>query len=162
MDLFDRPVVVVDDEDDDISLTTVLLRKAGVSNVPAFRSGEELIAYLGRIQHDAAVSRLLGLILDVKMRGMTGRDVLKWVRERKEFDAVPILMWSSSDDPGDVLAAAQLKAQCYVAKYPTVSALKDILKETVAYHAEPATTRFFKVRSNLLLGREALPDLAVA
>jgi CheY-like chemotaxis protein len=153
---------VVDDNEDDISLTTLLLRKAGVLDIPAFLTTEAACGYLGSTKGKQLMRPPLAIILDVKMPGMSGLDLLAWVRQQPEYDSLPIIMWSTSDNPPDVRAAAEAKAQCYLAKYPTVPALKDVLAEAATYPGADKILRFFKVRSNLLLGRDALPDLAVA
>lgn len=158
----DGAVIVVDDDEDDISLTTLLLRKAGVFHVPSLRGGDGVLGFLEGAIPLVPDRRPLALILDVKMPGMTGLDVLEQVRARTEFNAIPIVMWSSSDDPRDLRRAAGLKAQCYVAKYPTVSALKEILSVAAAYSGAETTAQYFHVKPNLLLGRDSLPDLAVA
>ena len=155
-------VIVVDDNEDDIGLTTLLLRKAGVFHVPSLRGGEGVLAYLEGTKPLLPDRRPLALILDVTMPGLTGLDVLGQVRARTDFDSIPIVMWSSSDDPRDLRRAAGLKAQCYVAKYPTVSALKEILSAATTYDGADSSTRYFHVKPNLLLGRDSLPDLAVA
>ena len=162
VEFLDRPVLVVDDNEDDISLTTLLVRKAGALDIPAFLTTQGACGYLGSIKGQVLSRPPLAMILDVKMPGMSGLDLLRWVRQQAEFNSLPIIMWSTSDDPRDLRTAAELKAQCYVAKYPTVPSLKDILAEAADYPDAPEPLRFFKVRSNLLLGRDALPDLAVA
>lgn len=158
----DGAVIVVDDDEDDIGLTTLLLRKAGVFHVPALRRAEGVLAYLEGSRALLRDRRPLALILDVNMPGMSGLQVLEQVRARAEFDSIPIVMWSASEDPRDLRTAARLKAQCYVSKYPTVSALKEILSAAGQYDLAASPPRYFHVKPNLLLGRDALPDLAVA
>jgi CheY-like chemotaxis protein len=162
VEFLDRPVLVVDDNEDDIGLTTLLVRKAGALDIPAFLTTQGACGYLGSIKGKILSRPPLAMVLDVKMPGMSGLDLLRWVRAQPEFNALPIVMWSTSDDPRDLRTAAELRAQCYVAKYPNVPALKEILAEAAGYPGTQEPLRFFKVPSNLLLGRDALPDLAVA
>lgn len=56
------------------------------------------------------------LIVDLKMPKKTGFDVLEWLRSRKEFESLPVIVLSSSDDPGDVKRAYQLGATTYFTK----------------------------------------------
>ena len=151
------PLLVVDDNDDDLNLTTTILQKVGgVAHLLTFPGGEEVIAYLARGPHEPLP---LGVVLDVKMPRQNGLDTLAWIRVRRQFDRLPIAMWSSSDDPRDVTRAAELGAQCYFGKYPPVPVVQGMLADMAAFHGNPAAPRVFPVRGNLLLGRSALPDL---
>lgn len=56
------------------------------------------------------------LILDLKMPKKTGFDVLEWARKNPEFEILPAVVLSSSDDPGDVKRAYNLGATTYFVK----------------------------------------------
>jgi CheY-like chemotaxis protein len=56
------------------------------------------------------------VIVDLKMPKKTGFDVLEWARNQKEFEKLPLIVLSSSDDPGDVARAYQLGATTYFTK----------------------------------------------
>jgi CheY-like chemotaxis protein len=157
-----RPLLLVDDSEDDIELTTVLLRKAaGAEHVVAVKTGEHAIDYLTGLAGTPDNGRWpAGIILDVKMPGMNGLELLEWIRQRREYDPLPAVMFSSSDDPRDIQRAAKLGAQCYVGKYPTVQAAREIVAAIKAYSFAPGSAGYFPIKSNLLLGRDALPDLA--
>lgn len=65
------------------------------------------------------------LVLDLKMPKKTGFEVLDWARHRKEFEKLPIIVLSSSDEPGDVKQAYKLGATTYFVKSPT---FQDVLQ----------------------------------
>lgn len=157
-----RPLLLVDDSDDDVELTTVLLRKAaGAEHVVAVRSAEAAIDYLTDLSKSGGEARLpAGVILDVKMPGMNGLELLEWIRGNRNFDRIPVVMFSSSDDPRDIQRAAKLGAQCYVGKYPTVQSAREIVEQIKVYAGTSGPIGYFPLKANLLLGREALPDLA--
>lgn len=56
------------------------------------------------------------LILDLKMPKKTGFDVLEWVRNKREFEILQVIILSSSDVPDDVKRAYQLGATTYFVK----------------------------------------------
>lgn len=56
------------------------------------------------------------LILDLKMPRKTGFEVLEWVRKKEELEMLPVIVLSSSDDPGDVKRAYKLGATTYFVK----------------------------------------------
>ena len=158
----ERPVVVVDDNYDDLALTATLLGKvAGVSRLIQIVDAEHAVECLGGLERSGP-DFPRAIVLDVKMPGMTGLDLLEWIREHKVFDQVPVIMWSSSDDPRDIERAARLGAQCYVGKYPPVPAVEEMFKAIDKWGGLDSADRFFRVRCNLFSGRDALPDFVRA
>lgn len=150
------PLLLVDDNDDDLNLSTTILQKAGgVPHILTFPGGEELVEYLSRPGGPPAA---LGVILDVKMPGQTGLDTLAWLRGQSGLDRLPVAMWSSSDDPRDVSRASELGAQCYFGKYPPVPSVQSMLTHMASFPNSATDARVFPIRGNLLLGRPALPD----
>src|SRR5687767_14966743 len=91
-----RPVVIIDDDEGDLALSAMLLRKvAGVPRLMSFADGESAIEFLSRVEPTSA-DFPWAFVLDVKMPGMTGLDLLAWIREHHGLDSVPVVMWSSS------------------------------------------------------------------
>lgn len=140
-------LLVVDDNDDDLHLTTGILRKAGgVQEILEFRGGEEIVEYLSAM----STPRPPGLILDVKMPKLNGLDVLGWLRGERRFDRVPVAMWSSSDDPRDVARALQLGAQFYFGKYPAVDSVRGMIEAMRLFQNGERRDAAFAVKGNLL------------
>lgn len=76
-----RPVVVVDDDSDDLELTTNVLRKvAGIARLKTFTSGEDVVAFLKELSPDNDDFPVT-FVLDVKMPRITGLDLLRWIRD---------------------------------------------------------------------------------
>jgi CheY-like chemotaxis protein len=158
----ESPVVVVDDDHDDLSLTATLLSKvAGVSRLIQIADAEHAVDFLSDLERSGP-DYPRAIVLDVKMPGMTGLDLLQWIREHHVFDRVPVIMWSSSDDPRDIERAARLGAQCYVGKYPPVPAVEEMFKAIDKWHGLDSADRFFRMRCNLFSGCDALPDFVRA
>jgi len=56
------------------------------------------------------------MFLDLKLPHLMGLDLLKWVRQRPEFDSVVAIVLTSSANPVDVDAAYHLRANAYMVK----------------------------------------------
>lgn len=139
---------MVDDEEIDRLLFRKLLAETGTSYpLQQFASGDAVI--------DAFISVLRGApaplvcFLDVKMAGMGGFDVLRWIRCQRALEEVPVVMLSSSEEPQHFQEALHFGAQCYTAKFPPVTQLREILHEAEAV-AAASRTRPFKLPCNLL------------
>ena len=148
-------VLAVDDDSDDVDLLRLLLRKAGAPNpVEIYREGEQLIEALSKIaQSSLAAIRPLLCFLDVKMPGMTGHDVLKWIRAQPGLDSLPVVMLSSSEHPEDIKQAAQNGANCYLTKYPQPAVLREVLNEAERFAVGVPASECFRMPSNQLLVR---------
>jgi len=147
-------ILAVDDDDDDIDLMRLLFRKAGVTHpVEVYRQGEDLIAALTALIAKAAEAVPLICFLDVKMPGITGHEVLRWIRQHSQLDRLAVVMLSSSEHPDDVKRAAEGGAQCYLAKYPHPSVLRRVLEEAVnlGRNGNVLAKEWFGLPANLLL-----------
>ena len=113
-------ILVVDDNGDDVLLLRRAFRAAGVPNpVVAMSSGQEALDYLeGTGKYARRVDfPLPGLIiLDLKMPGIDGFEVLKWIRGRPEFGGIPVVVLTTSSDLKDIKRAYSLGANSFIAK----------------------------------------------
>jgi CheY-like chemotaxis protein len=138
-------IVAVDDEADDIFFLRHILQKASLAHrFQPFGNGEAaLIGLASFAEPENAAGLPLVCFLDIKMAGMTGLDVLRWIRTQKALDAMPVIMFSSSDDPRDVDAARELGAQGYLKKYPSVPAMQTVLEEAKEFALLPGPKKTF-------------------
>lgn len=146
-----KPVFMVDDSDVDRMVFARLTREAGIDH-PArlFRSGEEIIDGLIEVLRGAPAP--LACFLDVRMPGMNGFDVLRWLRCQQRLDPVAAVMLSSSEDTIDLNEARHHGANCYLAKFPTAAQLKEIVAEAERISAASAANAF-RLPCNLLLAQ---------
>ncbi len=152
-----NPIVVVDDSPDDLALTLTLLRKVGdVSRVAILDTAEAVIDFLSHTDRSSD-DFPRALILDVKMPGMGGLEVLEWVRSHARFDEVAVVMWSSSEHPRDVERAAALGAQGYLGKYPPVGGVEAMFRAIAEFKNCRQEPRFLPIPGNLLVECEPAP-----
>jgi CheY-like chemotaxis protein len=113
-------ILVVEDREDDIIVLRRAFRAAGILNpVMAVQSGEEAIWYLageGKYwsRTEFPLPRLI--LLDLKMPEMDGFEVLEWIRSRKEFSAITVIVLTSSNELKDVKRAYELGANSFIVK----------------------------------------------
>jgi CheY-like chemotaxis protein len=116
----DRPILLVEDDENDILLFQRAAREAGIQNaVSVARDGQEAIDYLAGHQQFADRNRfpLPGLLLlDIKMPRKTGLDVLEWLSGQPHLRLLPVIMFTSSPRSDDVAQAYRLGANAFVVK----------------------------------------------
>jgi CheY-like chemotaxis protein len=143
-----RPLFMVDDDEVDRMLFERLLRESGAPHPARFFScGEDIIDALIQVFRGAPAP--LVCFLDVRMSGMNGFDVLRWIRCQRNLDEVAAVMLSSSEEVRDLNEARHFGAQCYLAKFPTADQLRDIVKESERM-AAAAAAGAFNLPGNLL------------
>jgi CheY-like chemotaxis protein len=138
-------IVAVDDEADDISYLRLLLQKTGFGHTfQPFSNGEAAIAGLTSLaQNQDGLALPMVCFLDIKLTGMNGFELLRWIRGQEKLSGLPALMFSSSDDPNDVEQARGAGAQAYLKKYPSVEAMRTVLDEARDFSALPASRDSF-------------------
>ncbi|MDO8754797.1 MAG: response regulator, partial [Anaerolineales bacterium] len=74
------------------------------------------------------------LILDINMPEVTGLDILEFLRRRKDWKDLPIIMLSSEAADVMVDKALQLGADGYVMKPVTIEELEKVMAQAFANH----------------------------
>jgi CheY-like chemotaxis protein len=96
------------------------LQKVGLTcSICVARDGREAQEYLsgtGKFADRSAYPLPYLIMLDLKLPRVMGLEVLKWLRERPEFDSTIVLVLSSSPMPDDIQTAYHLRANAYLVK----------------------------------------------
>jgi CheY-like chemotaxis protein len=113
-------VLLVEDSEDGILIMQKAFEKAGIPNpLYAVRDGEGAIAYLkgtGKyaVRDEYPLPSLL--LLDLKLPGINGFEVLNWIRQTPSIGALRVVVLTSLDRIQDVNAAYNLGANCFMVK----------------------------------------------
>lgn len=143
------PILLVEDSEDNILLIRHAMHKAGVTTpLEVVTSGEQAIEYLGGTQRYSDWNKFplpALVLLDLKMPGMGGFDVLRWIRQRPGLKALRVAMLTSSDMPSEIKLAHDLGANIFLTKPVQLERLIEIMK-TLSDHwlrqaQLPAVTR---------------------
>lgn len=121
-------IVVVDDSDGDRLIIGVVLERSQLRNpVVLLGSAQEAISHLENTATQGRPPPAL-VMLDVNMHGMTGFDVLAFIRSKDAFADQPIVaMLTSSDADRDEMRATALGADVFLPKKSGVSAFVDMI-----------------------------------
>jgi DNA-binding response OmpR family regulator len=115
-----RSILYVEDDQNDAILVTRALRQLHAEvKVNSVEDVETAIAYLQGegIYADRETYPTPGMILlDIKIPGQSGLDLLRWLRDQKAFCTLPVVMFTSSMVESDIKNAYQLGANSYIVK----------------------------------------------
>ncbi|MBM3736578.1 MAG: EAL domain-containing protein [Acidobacteria bacterium] len=101
-------ILIVDDHEDNRSLLERRLARAGYETVSA-ASGEQALDILR--ERNIALT-----LLDIQMPGMSGLDVLEWLRERRNAVELPVIMVTADPSSPVMVSAFEKGANDYVTK----------------------------------------------
>ena len=129
-------IVLGEDTESDIELFQMALRRCGsVRSLNVVHDGREMIKYLqGKPPFDPVGRQQPNVIIvDLKMPGMDGFEVLKWLRGHPDCSVIPVVVFSSSKEKEDVARAYKLGANAYFEKPSTFGELERILKAILEF-----------------------------
>jgi two-component system, response regulator len=120
MDYEPSNILLVEDEEAHAELTRRAIRKAGNANrIDVVTDGERALDYLyNRGEYaDRSEYPIPGLILlDIKLPGMDGIEVLKKIKEDPVLKSIPVIMLTTSEREEDVAMSYRNYANSYLTK----------------------------------------------
>lgn len=126
------PLLILDDDADDIFILRRLLLKAGVNNkIVAFEDARAACLHLeGVLQQDDLLFQPCVVFTDLNMAGMDGFEFARWIRRHPRFGSIVIVMVTASEDPANAAIARAAGVDRLLAKYPTAGVLQAIVAAT--------------------------------
>lgn len=118
-------ILVVDDETDMQTLFEQRFRKEIKQRIVNFAfasSGEQAITYMSRHDHEAVL-----ILSDINMPGMSGLDLLKYIKEKYETPPPVVMMVTAYGDEENYNHAMQLGADDFLTKPIDFKLLKEKL-----------------------------------
>ena len=113
-------VLLVEDNEDDVALVRRALSKGKVLNpLQVVRSGEEALEYLvgmGRYSNRSEYPVPELILLDLKLPGIDGFQVLRWIRQQPALRALRVVVLTSSNELCDATTAYQAGANSFLVK----------------------------------------------
>ena len=103
--------------------------------VEVVEDGEQAIDYLlrrGGFQNREGGNPAL-IVSDIKMPKMTGLDLLREVKSSDKLRQVPVVMFTSSQEPSDLAAAYEFGANAYVVKPVDFPEFIKAFKQTIEF-----------------------------
>ena len=120
MDFEPSNILLIEDEPAHAELTKRAIRKAGNANrIDVVSNGEEALDYLFNHKNFADKKKypVPGLILlDIKLPGIDGIEVLKAIKEDPDLKRIPVIMLTTSEREDDIARSYEHYANSYLTK----------------------------------------------
>ncbi len=128
-----QPVVVsVEDDDGGYVVLRELLREAYPEvRLERARDGAEALAILKGLSADATVEVRL-VLLDLRLPGMSGMEVLTAIRGDESFQQIPIVTLTGKAREADRVLCLEKGAQEYIEKPWDLQGLEKVIREACA------------------------------
>ena len=114
------PILLVEDNEDDVFFMRRAFQAADVANpLHVVMDGNQAIHYLlgmGKYADRHTYPWPLLVVLDLKMPIRDGHELLLWMRLRKQFRHLVVIVLTTSSEQRDVLRAYRLGANSYLVK----------------------------------------------
>jgi CheY-like chemotaxis protein len=138
MDTQSFTVLLVEDDLNDIFLVKRAFKLARVKNpLQVVTDGQEAVSYLkgdGKYADREMYPLPKLMVMDIKMPRRSGFEVLDWVKHSNgPLKRIPIVIVSSSEDPGDINRAYELGANAYMVKPVDYKAVEHLFQSITQY-----------------------------
>jgi len=112
-------VLLVEDDPVHAKIISRILSKTAAADVAVASSGEEAVERLcSAFQADGSDSMPNLIVLDLRLPGMSGLDVLVRIKSDRQLRRTPVVILSSSDEPFDIERCFDAGANAFVTKSP--------------------------------------------
>lgn len=131
VNILKQPVLVVEDNDDDVFFVRRALKQAGFQNEPnCVGDGQQAMAYLageGAYADRTRYPMPRLILLDLQLPHQHGFDVLRWINDQPALrNLVVVVVLTHSSHAKDIALAYKLGACSFLVKPPSPDQLKEL------------------------------------
>jgi CheY-like chemotaxis protein len=141
----DLAFLAIEDDPNDAIFLQRAFQKLGFGEVLKILSdGLEALRYLsGQGPYSDPVACPIPdlVILDLKVRRLNGFEFLTWLRADTRLSSIPVVLLTSSEDPGDIERAKSLGAISYIVKPGGTEKLLDCVKQIISIRHDLQTRK---------------------
>jgi CheY-like chemotaxis protein len=127
----DRPVIIIEDDyDDQIFLSSAIIDLGYKNQLRFFHDGEAVLTYL-----QTTTEKPFLIISDINLPGMTGTELKKRINgdESLRKKAIPFIFYTTSDQKYAIDKAYEMMVQGFFVKENSVDKIKSTLKIIMDY-----------------------------
>lgn len=129
-------ILLVEDNEGDVEMTERALRDRPDCRITVANNGMEALDFLhkhGKFS-DAPLPGII--LLDLNMPRMDGKQFLEIVKREEGLKAIPVIMFTSSQSPGDIRDCYERHASCYIVKPFDGKKYFEAVRQVVSFWSE--------------------------
>ncbi len=131
------PLLIVEDSDEDFEALQRYLKRSPLF-VPLYRcvNGEQALNFLyhtSPYEDRQSAPRPSIIVLDLNLPGTDGREVLRRLKQDEHLKSIPIVVFTTSNNPKDIEDCYQLGVNSYIVKPIDIQQLKQDIQSIVDY-----------------------------
>lgn len=134
------PILLVEDNPDDVFFMQRACRSAGVANpLHVAEDGDKAIEYLsgaGKFANRAVYPLPCLILLDLKLPGKSGLEGLAWLRHQPKFTTNIVIVLTTSREPRDIQEAYRSGANAYLVKPTSPTQLAELVSAIKTFWIE--------------------------
>lgn len=124
-------IVLAEDDDGHAALVQRNLRRAGIMNeIVRAKDGQEAVEYVLSQGDYAGQPRpsTLFMLLDISMPRMDGIQALRHIKADKHNQSIPIVMFTTTDDPREIERCYEAGCSLYITKPVEYDAFCEVIR----------------------------------
>ncbi len=134
---FARPLLVIEDSDEDFEALSRIMKKESVVN-PVFRctDGEEALDFLyhtGTYNDSQKFPRPSLILLDLNLPGTDGREILAQIKQDEKLRYIPVVVFTTSSNPKDIEICYRYYVASYMLKPIDINRLVETIQSFITY-----------------------------
>lgn len=137
-----QPLLIIEDSDEDFAAFERVVRKSSLLQIYRCTDGDDALDFLrqaGNYANIANAPRPGMILLDLNLPGTDGREVLEEIKQDTLLKMIPVVVFTTSDNPRDVAGCYQCGANGYVVKPIDLKKLTKTVQVMVDYWFEANT-----------------------
>jgi CheY-like chemotaxis protein len=112
-------IIMIEDDDGHARLIERNIRRSGVNNeIIPFSNGTDALTYLfgNDLGGPANRRQALLILLDLNLPDMSGTEILRQLKESKQFKSTPVVVLTTTDDAQEIKRCYELGCSVYITK----------------------------------------------
>jgi CheY-like chemotaxis protein len=135
-------LLVIEDSNEDFEAFQRYVRQSSL-RISVYRcmDGDEALAFLyrtGRYADPQSAPRPGLILLDLNLPGIDGRDVLQQIKQDENLKLIPIVIFTTSNNPKDIQACYKQGVNSYIIKPMDFARLKHSIQILIDYWFDTA------------------------
>lgn len=129
-----RPLLIIEDSDDDFEVLESCLRAAGVNNrLIRCSNGQDVDDYLQEAVSAPIGQRPVFIFLDLNLPGTHGSTVIQQLKKHPTLATTPVVVLTTSAQPSDIEQSYRLGAGGYLTKPVDLDKFETMVQQVATY-----------------------------